>query len=171
VLYQPKGRRAHRRVLGLLAPSPAIAAARSAAEDTLARRQTQRVSGARQRDKKEAAYRIEFEQAVLRWLDFASEHAAVAADIARNAVDRAAVVGSGRVGRTKTLSLEDRAALAARAYIRHHYTEYEHRLVELEVVDFDDDVSFDSSADYRDIKRAAHEAVDDFLEQHRTPRN
>ncbi len=72
--------------------------ARTAADDNLSRRQTQRVAGARQRDKKEAAYRVEFEQAVLAWLDFASEHMAVAGDIARNAVDRATVVGSGVEG-------------------------------------------------------------------------
>ena len=44
--------------------------------------------------------------------------------IASAAAERAAVVGSGRVGRTRLLSLEERAGLAARACIRHHCTGY-----------------------------------------------
>ena len=163
-LYQPKGRRAHRRLLGLLAPADAISAARTAAEATAATRETKRAAGARQRAKVEVGYRHEFEQAILLWLDFAPEHAEIARDIATNAVERAAVVGSGRVGRTRTLSLEDRAALAARAYIRHRYTDYEDHLEGLDFAGFEDSLS---GLDYRDIKRAAHRAVDDFLEQHR----
>ncbi len=163
-LYQPKGRRAHRRLLGLLAPADAIDAARTAAAATAATRETKRAAGARQRAKAEVGYQAEFEQAILLWLDFAPEHAEIARDIAANAVERAAVVGSGRVGRTRTLSLEDRAALAARAYIRHRYTDYEDHLEGLDFVGIED--SF-SGLDYRDIKRAAHRAVDEFLEQHR----
>ncbi|MGH9064996.1 MAG: DUF2293 domain-containing protein [Acidimicrobiales bacterium] len=41
---------------------------------------------------------------------------------------RPAEVGSGRVGRTRTLSVHERAALAARAPIRHRCTYYEDRL-------------------------------------------
>ncbi len=173
VLFQPKGRSAHRRLLGLLAPTDAIDAACAAAEATLTKRETQRSAGAQQRAKHEAAYREEFEQAVLRWLGFAPDHAAVAHEIASHAVERAAVVGSGRVGRTKTLSLDERAALAARAYIRHQHTDYERHLEALTVADFgpdlDDEINIDSIGDYSEIKRIAHRAVDDFLERHRTP--
>ena len=177
VLYEPKGRRTYRRLVGLLAPSAAIAAARAAADATAAQRKTQRAAGARQRDRTEVAYRAEFKQAVLRWLDFAPDHEAVASDIADSAVERAAVVGSGRVGRTKTLSLDERAALAARAYIRHHYTDYERRLDRLDIADFDIDQEADidheadieSTGDYGQIKREAHRAVDDFLALHRKP--
>jgi hypothetical protein len=170
VVFQPKGRRAHRRLVGLLAPTAVILAARVAADATVARRETQRAAGARQRERNEAAYRAEFEEAVLRWLDFAPEHEAVARDIAGNAVERAAAVGSGRVGRTKTLTLDERAVLAARAYIRHEYTDYEQRLETLTVTDFDieEEADIDSIGDYRVVKREAHGAVDHFLEQHRT---
>ena len=115
------------------------------------------------------AYRAEFEQAVLGWLAFASEHDAVAHDIAAHAAERAAVVGSGRVGRTKTLTLDERAALAARAYIRHQYTGYEQHLEALGAAELgvDDDVDIDPVGDYREIKRDAHRAVDEFLERHR----
>ena len=181
IVFQPKGRRAHRRLLGLLAPSTAIDEAQAAADATAAKRETQRAAGARQRDRTEAAYRAEFKQAVLRWLDFAPDHEAVASDIADSAVERAAVVGSGRVGRTKTLSLDERAALAARAYIRHHYTDYERRLERLDIADFDIDheadigreadigIDIESTGDYGQIKREAHRAVDDFLALHRKP--
>lgn len=148
----------------LTAPADAISAARTAAEETAATRETKRAAGARQRAKAEVGYRREFEQAILLWLDFAPEHAEIAHDIAANAVERAAVVGSGRVGRTRTLSLEDRAALAARAYIRHRYTDYEDHLEGLDFAGLEENLS---GLDYRDIKRAAHRAVDDFLEQHR----
>ena len=107
VLFRPKGRREHRRQLGLLAPADAIASAQIEAATTASRRDRERVASTRQRDKNEARYRAEFEDAVMQWLSFSSEHAAMARTIAQGAVDRAAVVGSGRVGRTKTVSLED----------------------------------------------------------------
>jgi hypothetical protein len=170
-LFQPKGRRAHRRLLGLLAPSDAIAAARLAAEASHAERETRRVAGARQRAKSEAAYQAEFEQAVVEWLDFAPQHDELAREIAVHAAHRAVQVGSGRVGRTKTMTLGERAALAARACIRHRYTDYEHHLEDLGVAEFgfDDHVDIADLGHYREIKRDAHRAVDEFLERHRTP--
>ena len=171
VLFRPKGRREHRRQLGLLAPAGSIASALVAAETTASSRQRARVASSRQRDKIEVSYRAEFEQAVIRWLNFSSVHGELAGEIARGAVDQAAVVGSGRVGRTKTLTLDDRAALAARAFIRHRYTNYEDRLFDLELRAFDQDLDADiiDSGEYRDVKQAAQRAVDTFLEQHREP--
>ena len=169
VLFRPKGRGQHRRQLGLLAPIEAISAAREAAAATAARRETQRESSSRQRERAETAYRAEFEDAVLRWLAFAQQHQVIAEEIARGAVDLAAVVGSGRVGRTKQLTLDERAALAARAFIRHRHTDYEDRLFSLELGEFDvdSDVGVGDVGDYREIKRTAHGAVDAFLVQHR----
>ena len=63
------------------------------------------------------------------------------------------------MGRTRTLLLAERAGLAARALIRHRYTDYEDHLPLAGPLD--DEV-------YRSIKRRAHEAVDDFLERHRS---
>ena len=171
VLFRPKGRREHRRQLGLLAPADAIASARIEADTTASRRDRERVASTRQRDKNEARYRAEFTDAVMRWLNFSSEHAAIASEIARGAADRAAVVGSGRVGRTKTVTLEDRAALAARAFIRHRYTDYEDQLFSLELSAFDHSIDADivEVGDYPKIKQAAHRAVDAFLDAHRQP--
>ena len=87
----------------------------------------------------------------------------------RGAVDRATAVGSGLVGRIKQLTLDERAALAARAFIRHRHTEYEDQLFSLELAEFDPaaDVDIDDLGDYREIKRTAQREVDLFLERHR----
>ena len=161
--WRPRGRnRPHRRKLGLFAPRAAIAEARDEAEQTTARRAKQREVNARHRDKVEGVYRGEFAAAVAAWLDFAPEHAALAEQIAVAAAERAVVVGSGRVGRTRLLPLEERAALAARATIRHRFTDYDDRLTEVDPSETGLD-----DFEYRSIKNAAHDAVDDFLETHR----
>jgi hypothetical protein len=123
---------------------------------------SQRVVGERARSRAEAAYREEFVAAVVRWLDFDAAHEALAMEIARGAAEQAAVVGSGRVGRTKTLGLDERAALAARAFIRHSHTNYEAVLDQLHPLGDELDQS-----DYLDIKRQAQQAVDAFLTAHR----
>ena len=92
------------------------------------------------------------------YLSFAPEHAELAQSIADEAAQRAGEVGSGRVGRTRKLTLDQRAALAARALIRHKYTDYEERLV-TEV--WDDDFL------YRAAKADAHHDVDRYLEDRR----
>ena len=163
--WRPRGRnRPHRRRLGLFAPTSAINGARADAEATTGRRARQREAHARHRDNVEDAYRVEFAAAVRAWLDFTPEHGALAEKIATIAAERAVVVGSGRVGRTRLLPLEERAALAARATIRHRFTDYDDHLAALDPIEaeFDD-------FEYRTIKRSAHDAVDDFLCAHRRP--
>ena len=96
------------------------------------------------------------------YLAFAPTYEELAGSIAREAAERAAVVGSGRVGRTRLLSLPERAALAARAQIRHAHTDYEQQLDDEAVGGVDDEL-------YRAIKADAHHAVDAFLQAHRTP--
>ena len=54
VLFRPKGRREHRRHLGVLAPTGAIASAQIEAGTTGSRRERERVASTRQRDKNEA---------------------------------------------------------------------------------------------------------------------
>lgn len=59
------------------------------------------------------------------------------------------------------LGLEERAALADRAYVRHRFTTYHDELdaAMAEVADLDDD-------EYRMIKRAAQDEFDDYLARH-----
>jgi hypothetical protein len=162
--WKPRNRRGgHRRRLGLLAPSAAIATARCDAIATAEQRAAARVASTRHRDRVEADYRLEMREAVYRWLAFPPAHADVASQIADGAAAQATVVGSGRVGRTRTLSVEERAAFAARAYLRHHYTDYDDRLDDA-TGSLGDDIDTD---EYREIKRAAHDAVEAFLAVHR----
>ncbi len=121
-----------------------------------------RVVGERQRARVEDKYRQDFEVAVREWLNFAERHAALADEIAAGAAERAVAVSSGRVGRTKRLTLEERAALAGRAFIRHRFTDYEHHLGAIDPWESEVD-----EFEYRDIKQDAHIAVDAFLEAHR----
>lgn len=161
--WRPRGRnRPYRRLLGLWAPKSTIEAARARSEETAEVRRHQRHQNAAYRQRQEERYRSQLKAAIVEFLGFAAPHADIAEEIARAAADRAAVVGSGRVGRTRMLSLEDRAALAARAYIRHHFTDYEDVLDELARQDIWDDDFL-----YRHAKQAAHDAVDDFLDRHR----
>jgi len=119
------GRRAHRRLVGLWAPESVIAAARERAAETEAVRAVRREASSRQRARSEERYRGELSSAVLAYLSFAPPHMALAETIADEATGQSAEVGSGRVGRTRLLTVEERAALAARAYIRHRLTDYE----------------------------------------------
>jgi hypothetical protein len=163
--WRPRGQnRPHRRRLGLFAPAGAISQARADAEATTQRRAHQRVLTTRSRDKAEAAYREEFRAGVVAWLEFAPAHSALAEEIAEATAARAVVVGSGRVGRTRLLPLEERVALAARATIRHRFTDYDDRLVGLDL----SDAAIDDF-EYHIIKKGSHDDVDDFLDTHRRP--
>jgi hypothetical protein len=160
--WQPRARhRPHRRLLGLWAPADAIRAAQVRARETAEKRAAGRTANARSRARREQRYQEQLQQAVLEFLDFAPQHADLANEIATECSAHAAVVGSGRVGRTQLLGIADKARLAARAHIRHRHTTYEHEL---------GDVPFEAWGEdelYREIKGAAHEAVDDFLDNHR----
>ena len=117
---------------------------------------------AKGRRKQEATYQVEFADAIRRFLAFTPEHASLADEIATEAATRASEVGSGRVGRTRMLSLDERAGLAARALIRHRYTTYDDKLFDASLED-----PWGEEFWYREIKAEAQWAVDDFLDQHR----
>lgn len=160
--WKPRSRsRPHRRLIGLWAPRIVIEEAQARAVATAERRERGREQGARTRLRAEERSRAELAEAIRAFLDFAPRHGALAETIAREASERAAEVGSGRVGRTRLLTLEERAALAARAHIRHRHTDYEKAIDGL-VPDggWDDDR-------YRSARARAAEAVEDFLRRHR----
>lgn len=165
IAWRPGDRpRRRRQRLGVWAPEEHIELAERQAERTAADRARARERAAVQRDRTEQAYRDELAEAIVTWLDFADVHAELAAQIAQAAADHAAVVGSGRVGRTSTLSLEEKAALAARAHIRHHHTDYEDQLIEHEAETGFADLDTDT---YRALRRVAHGVVDAFIDEHR----
>jgi hypothetical protein len=154
--------RRHRTAIGVFAPSEAIEAAQAKAAETDADRAIRRAVGARYRERKEDRYRQELADAIVGFVAFVTTHAKLASSIAESAAARAGEVGSGRVGRTRTLSIEERAALAARAHIRHHHTEYEARLDDVPL----DDLYGDDWL-YREAKAQAHADVDAFIDAHR----
>ena len=162
--WQPRTRhRQHRRLLGLWAPSQVVAAAQQRADETSEHRASKRAVGARSRGRQEDRYRLELEGAILRFLAFAPTHQELQERIAKETAAHAAVVGSGRVGRTRKLTVDDRAALSARAYIRHRFTSYHDDLDAVTPEHWDDEYL------YREIKGTANDAVDRFLLEHRRP--
>jgi hypothetical protein len=163
IAWRPGDRRRRQR-LGLWAPEENIELAERQAARTAAGRARARERAAVQRDRTEGAYRDELVAAIVTWLDFAEENGELAARIAQAAADHAAVVGSRRVGRTSTLSLEEKAALAARAHIRHHHTDYEDQLIEHEAATGLANLDTET---YRALRRIAHKVVDAFIDEHR----
>ncbi|HET6626308.1 MAG TPA: DUF2293 domain-containing protein [Nocardioidaceae bacterium] len=171
VAYRPRGRRRpHRRLLGLWAPAGSISAARDAAAETAERRAKVRASGAVYRAHQEQEYVDQLHAAVLGFLCFDAAHRELAEGIATEAAARAGEVGSGRVGRTRTIPLEERAELAARACIRHRYTDYEEQLDKAREALFAGEEMLRLTLDdeeYHLIKDSAHRQVEEFLERHR----
>ena len=159
-----KPTKGYTRTLGIWAPKENIAAAQKLAEETMARREAKRGISQAQRERQEAKYREQFAEAVYRYLVFAPKHEKFAQDIARDVAEHATRVGSERVGRTSRLSLEEKAMLATRAYIRHNYTKYEDKLLDSEFPPERGDYL------YREIKSEADEAVDEFLDCHQNRR-
>lgn len=163
VAWRPRGKgRPHRRLLGLWAPAEVIAQALDVAKQTAEKRIVHRERGVRQRARTEDRYRDDLAAAIHDFLAFAPHHQELATQIAQGAAVLAARVGSGRVGRTRTLPLEERAALAARAWIRHNLTGYEDDLAVAR-----DEMGVIDEAVYRDLKLTGSRAVDAFLAHHR----
>lgn len=155
-----KARKGYTETLGLLAPAANIQEANRLAQETQARREATRARSREQRARQEGAYRQVFTEAVLHYLDFNPRYQALARKIAEKVAKQATEVGSGRVGRTEKLTLERKAELAARAYLRHRYTGYEDRMSAEDLAGLDEEAR-------RDVRADAHGEVDEFLWEHR----
>ncbi len=84
-----------------------------------------RQADARRRDKAQAEYVEEFRAAVLAFLAFHPQHAAMADQLARAVAEHATPVGSGTVARTKRIPVAGRAEAAVIAWMRHQTTAYD----------------------------------------------
>lgn len=111
------------------------------------------------RQKKDDEYTREFAEACHQFLGFHHDHDELAWDIAWGAASVATDVGSGRVGRTTKLLIEKKAELAVRAYIRHNFTDYDERLIEL------------GDPWYEEIRGDVAREVNAFLHKHRPSTN
>ncbi len=84
-----------------------------------------RAADLQRREKKQAEYEVSFYQALLQWLNFDPRYQAEAEKMARQICEHAVPVGSGTVARTGRIPIEDRAAAAVIAWMRHQTTAYD----------------------------------------------
>ena len=80
----------------------------------------------RRREAKQAAYTVEFRNAVAAYLHFAERWSGLEAKLAAAVTEHAVPVGSGTVARTQRIPLERRAEAAVIAWMRHRTTAYDH---------------------------------------------
>lgn len=125
VVQEKKGRKIFSR--GVWAPQATIDRIRA---DLEAERGTEgygkrMAANQRRREKAQAEYVEDFFGAVVKFLGFADNHAALAERLARAVTDHATPVGSGTVARTSRIPVEHRAEAAVIAWMRHRTTGYE----------------------------------------------
>jgi hypothetical protein len=80
---------------------------------------------ARRREKVQGEYVEDFKLTVVTFLAFHPNHANLADRLAKAVTDHATPVGSGTVARTKRIPVEQRAAAAVIAWMRHQTTAYD----------------------------------------------
>jgi len=130
-MIEVKGRKRFSR--GIWAPSARIEALRA---ELLVERQDpsyQRKldSGRKRRAAEQVVYAEDFRGAVLACLDFHPNHAEKAEVMSRLIADHAVPVGSGTVARTERIPIDQRAAAAVIAWMRHQTTAYDHMQIPL----------------------------------------
>jgi hypothetical protein len=121
----PMGRRMIAK--GIWAPAAIIAEARlevDAQRATEAYRK-KRAGDRLRRDRQQSEYEEEFCRAVRRYLAFAPPYAEVERAMAEAVTAHAVPVGSGTVARTAMIPIEERAAKAVIAWMRHRTTAYD----------------------------------------------
>ncbi len=82
-------------------------------------------AGRKRRAKQEEAYKKEFREAVVAYLDFHPDVESLASEMATRITEHAIPVGSGTVARTKRIPIENRAEAATIAWMRHQTTAYD----------------------------------------------
>lgn len=124
-VVEKKGKKTFSR--GLWAPAATIEQMRAAlvserATESYAKK---RVADTARRERAQAAYVVDFEQAVLGFLRFSPRWQALARTLAARVAAHATPVGSGTVARTERIPVEDRARAAVIAWMRHQTTRYD----------------------------------------------
>lgn len=122
---EKKGRKVFSR--GVWAPAARIAAVRAELDAERADPAYERklAAGRARREREQVAYVEDFRGAVLQFLAFAPVHAELAGRMATAITAHATPVGSGTVARTERIPLEERAAAAVIAWLRHQTTGYD----------------------------------------------
>lgn len=129
VVAEKKGRRVFSR--GVWAPAATVEKIR--AELEVARSTTayakRKASDANRRERVQANYVDDFHAAVVSFLAFHPDHAALVEQLARAITDHATPVGSGTVARTQRIPIERRAEAAVIAWMRHRTTGYDNMVI------------------------------------------
>lgn len=124
-MQEKKGRRVFSR--GVLAPAENIRRAREEVEAKRAdpKYERQLAQARKRREAKQEAYVEDFKGAIVAFLNFHPIHAGFADQLAELVAAHATPVGSGTVARTERIPIEDRAAAAVIAWMRHQTTDYD----------------------------------------------
>ncbi|MDB4944978.1 MAG: hypothetical protein JWP97_4512 [Labilithrix sp.] len=124
-VIEKRGRKAFSK--GLWAPRENIEAARAAldAERSTESYAKKRATDLARRERTHHEYVAEFEAEVLAFLRFSREWALLGETLARRVAAHATPVGSGTVARTKRIGVDERAAAAVIAWMRHQTTAYD----------------------------------------------
>ncbi|NRB41268.1 MAG: DUF2293 domain-containing protein [Pseudomonadales bacterium] len=77
------------------------------------------------REEKEEVFGEDFQQAIIQFLNFAEKHQALVEQLALLVKEHAVPVGSGTVARSSSVTLDDKAALAVMAWMRHQTSSYD----------------------------------------------
>jgi len=125
VIQKKKGRKTFS--LGLWAPLTRITKIR---EDLQRERATpayakRQASNAVRREKKQAAYVEDFQEAVYLFLNFHADYETLARQLAQVVSEHATPIGSGTVARTERIPIGQRAEAAVIAWMRHQTTGYD----------------------------------------------
>ena len=117
---------------GIWAPATTIAQAMEEVEKLRLTEEykKKRVSDINRREKKQELYVIEFCKAVEDYLGFHDCYKEMEKKLARAVTVHAIPVGSGTVARTQTIPIEERAAHAVIAWMRHQTTAYDNVKIE-----------------------------------------
>ena len=117
--------------LGIWAPETTVLQAQNdvhqiRATDDYQKKQTY---AAERRAKKQNQYEVEFCQAVESFLNFHRQYKELENKLAKIVTAHAIPVGSGTVARTQLISIEERAAHAVIAWMRHQTTAYDNLII------------------------------------------
>lgn len=112
---------------GIWAPATHIAAAQQAVKSMRSAPDYERkkASAAKSRTKKQNAYQADFQQEVRRYLKFHQKYQSLEETMAQLVTEHAIPIGSGTVARTSQIPVNERAAKAVIAWMRHHTTPYD----------------------------------------------
>ena len=113
--------------LGIWAPADIVLQAQQAVKAirSTTEYQTKKLYTAERRDKKQSAYGLEFCSAVESYLNFHNDYKALEKRLAQAVTNHAIPIGSGTVARTTQIPIEERAAHAVIAWMRHQTTAYD----------------------------------------------